>query len=70
MVVTVEYPGYSIYDEQPCELKMMRDGEQIIQFLTDCLDIPISDIVLMGSSMGSVVAMNLATVHPNVGMLV
>lgn len=70
MVVTVEYPGYSIYKGEPCESSIMRDAEQVIQFLTECLDVSINDIVLMGSSLGSVVAMNLAAMHPNVGMLV
>ena len=53
-VLAIEYPGYGLYKtSKPAEDKIKEDSEIIYDYLTKCIGIKESDIILFGRSMGS-----------------
>ena len=70
MVIAVEYPGYSISSGQPSELSLTKDAVSVFDFVVQHVGIPETDVVLMGSSLGTAVSINLAKHRPDFGMMV
>lgn len=53
-VMAIEYPGYGLYKtSKPNEDQIKLDAEIIYDYLTKCIGIRESDIILFGRSMGS-----------------
>lgn len=53
-VLAMEYPGYSIYKSQEAsEEAIIKDAEKMMRFLKDHLRISMSQILIMGRSIGS-----------------
>ena len=52
-MLTVEYPGYGVYDGSPSEDQICKDSITVYDFLTKVLKISESNISVMGRSMGS-----------------
>jgi len=52
-ILTVEYPGYGIYQGQPNEWKMCDDAVKVFDYLVNDLKIDNKNIFIMGRSMGS-----------------
>lgn len=70
MVVAVEYAGYSIYKADASEQRLVEDGQHAIDFIVHGLGIDRGDIILLGASLGSAVAVALAAKNPGLCMLV
>jgi len=62
-VLAVEYPGYGIYKSKDncCSEKIIKDSEAIYSFLTEMMNIPERNIILMGRCLGSGPAIHLAS---------
>jgi len=69
-IIAVEYPGYSIHEGNPSENAIFRDADQVLDFTVHRLGVPINEIILVGASMGSVVALYLASRNQDIGMLI
>lgn len=53
-VMAIEYPGYGLYKtSKPSEDQIKQDSVVIFDYLTQCVGINESDIILWGRSMGS-----------------
>ena len=53
-VLAVEYPGYGLYKNADADEGMIKEDALIIyDYLTQCVGIKESDIILFGRSMGS-----------------
>lgn len=54
-LIAMEYVGYSIYPstEEPSEVKIVKDGENLINFLHHIMDVPYKDIIIVGRSIGT-----------------
>jgi hypothetical protein len=53
-VLAVEYPGYGLYKTSKSnEEQIKQDSEIIYDYLTQCVGMRESDIILFGRSMGS-----------------
>lgn len=53
-VLAVEYPGYGLYKtSKPSEAQIKEDAEIVYNYLTKCVGINESDIILFGRSMGT-----------------
>lgn len=68
-VLIIDYRGYGKSDGSPSEDGLYRDGIAAYQFLTDQKNIPADDIVLLGRSLGSAVATEVASKFP-IGRLI
>lgn len=52
--MAIEYPGYGLYKtSKPSEQQIKEDAEIVYDYLTKCVGIKESDIILFGRSMGS-----------------
>jgi fermentation-respiration switch protein FrsA (DUF1100 family) len=62
-VMAIEYPGYGLYKtSKPNEQQMKEDALTVYEYLTQCVGIKESDIILFGRSMGTGPTSYLATV--------
>ena len=70
-VLAVEYPGYGIYrTEQADAITLMINAELVMQYLIEVKHYKAKDIILIGRSMGSGPACQLAVQYPSVSALV
>lgn len=67
-VLLPEYRGYGGNPGTPTEDGLYRDGEAALRWLTD-EHVPLGRIVLVGNSLGSGVATELASKHPVAGLV-
>lgn len=65
----VEYPGYGLYKGKCSSENILKDGEIVLEYLINELNIPSKRIVLMGRSVGSGPATYLASKY-DVGALI
>mmetsp|Transcript_30755 Transcript_30755/g.27956 ORF Transcript_30755/g.27956 Transcript_30755/m.27956 type:complete len:222 (+) Transcript_30755:33-698(+) len=68
-ILSVEYPGYSLYIGKPNANTILEDSEYVFNFITDEIGILPQDVILFGRSIGSGPATHLAARH-KVNMLV
>lgn len=69
-VVSVEYPGYGIYQSQKTsEENILQDADNIFDFFTDLLHVKESRVFLMGRSIGTGPACYLASRHKVAGLV-
>ncbi len=64
-----DYRGYGESEGAPSEAGLYRDSEAAYLYLRDSLGVPASRIVLFGHSLGSAVAVDLATRVPAAGLI-
>lgn len=70
-VIAVEYPGYGIYRTENADAEtLMTNAHLVMQYLIRVLHYSEKDIILMGRSMGSGPACELAVKYPSVSALV
>ena len=68
-VIAPEYRGYSGTGGVPTETGIERDGRSAYEYLTGTLHVPASRIVLFGWSLGSAVAVDVASRVPEAGVV-
>lgn len=59
-VLLVGYRGYGRSEGKPSELGIYADGEAALQYATDTLNFEMQNIFILGRSLGSAVAINMA----------
>lgn len=59
----VDYRGYGLGDGDPCLSAILEDGRAAWDYFTGEVGIPAERIVLLGRSMGSIPALELASAH-------
>ena len=70
-VLAMEYPGYGIYRSEQADAEtLMINAELVMQYLTEVQKYSPKDIILIGRSMGSGPACQLAYKYPLVSALV
>ena len=63
-ILAMEYPGYGIYKtEEPDADTIVINAHLVLQYLTQVLKYDLSDIILVGRSMGSGPACKLAAFY-------
>lgn len=60
-VLAIDYRGYGASSGEPSEAGFYEDGRSSVKFLTDQKHVPLNTIVLYGESIGTGVAVQLAT---------
>jgi uncharacterized protein len=68
-VLAVSYRGYGKSEGSPSEQGLYCDGRAAIKFLTDKQGIPLSRILLYGESLGTGVAVHMASEHAVGGLI-
>jgi fermentation-respiration switch protein FrsA (DUF1100 family) len=68
-LLAFDYRGYGESGGQPSEEGLYRDADAAYRYLRDALGVPPSRIVLFGHSLGSAVAVALATRVPAAGLV-
>jgi uncharacterized protein len=68
-LLAFDYRGYGESGGQPTEAGLYRDAEGAYRLLRDSLGVPPERIVLFGHSLGSAVAVELATRVPSAGLI-
>ena len=68
-IISIEYPGYGIYNGQPQEKDILEDSEKVINFLIKFGKWKEENIILFGRSIGSGPATHLASRY-SVGCLI
>ena len=68
-VLAVEYPGYGICPGTSTEEGIVANAEAAMQFATDTLGVPHSDILLFGRSLGTGPTIALATRYQTAGVI-
>jgi fermentation-respiration switch protein FrsA (DUF1100 family) len=68
-LLAFDYRGYGESGGQPSEEGLYRDADAAYRYLRDTLAVPPSRIVLFGHSLGSAVAVELATRVPAAGLV-
>jgi uncharacterized protein len=68
-VVTVEYRGFGGLDGVPTEASVTEDARQGYRFVREALRVPTDRLVIYGWSLGSAVAVNLASEVPARGIV-
>ena len=65
-ILVVEYPGHGVYyTSQSSELKIKQDAVIVYDYLTQCVGLKESDIIVMGNSLGTGPTSYLASIrHP------
>lgn len=63
-VLLVGYRGYGGNEGYPSEEGLYSDARAYIKFLTDEKNIPVEDVILYGESLGTGVAVQIATEYP------
>jgi fermentation-respiration switch protein FrsA (DUF1100 family) len=70
-VIAMEYPGYGIYKTEESDAeKIMLNAHLVFQYLTKVLKYKLSDIILIGRSMGSGPACTLAAKYKDIPALI
>jgi fermentation-respiration switch protein FrsA (DUF1100 family) len=69
-VLMIDYRGYGKSDGVPSERGLYADAEAGLQWLTSERGLPVGQIVLLGKSLGSAVAIELATRHQFAALIV
>lgn len=69
-ILAVDYRGYGESDGSPSEAGLYRDARAAYEYLRDSLGVPPPRIVIYGHSLGSAVAIELATEVPAAGLMV
>lgn len=69
-VLLAGYRGFGGNEGRPSEQGFYKDARAYISFLTDERDVPLSDIVLYGESIGSGPAVQMATEYPDAAALI
>jgi fermentation-respiration switch protein FrsA (DUF1100 family) len=69
-VLAVDYRGYGQSGDKPSEVGLYRDADAAYAYLTDTLHVPPSRVVIYGYSLGSAVAIDLASRVPAAGLIV
>jgi pimeloyl-ACP methyl ester carboxylesterase len=62
-VLLYDYPGYGKSSGRPSEAGCYAAGEAALQWLNNDQRVPVSEIILVGESMGGAIAVELATRH-------
>ena len=68
-IISIEYPGYGIYNGQPQEKDILEDSEKVINFLIKFGKWKEENIILLGRSIGSGPATHLATKYSIAGLI-
>lgn len=68
-IFAFDYRGYGESEGAPSEAGVYRDAEAAYHYLTDTLGVPPARIILFGHSLGSAVAVELATRVPAAGLI-
>jgi predicted esterase len=68
-VLVVEYPGYSIYEGTPSEETLFEDARGILEFATNDMSFEPSNIILFGRSLGSGMAVYMASLKQYAGLI-
>ena len=68
-VIAPEYRGYSGTGGVPTEAAVERDGRSAYDYLVRTLHVPSSQIVIFGWSLGSAIAVDLASHVPSAGVI-
>lgn len=63
-VISVEYPGYSIYPGEPSEQSVIDDAVYVYDFLTQVIGVDPAAIYTAGRSLGTFFATSLAARRP------
>lgn len=69
-IFAVDYRGYGQSEGEPSEAGLYLDADAAYEYLRQNLRVPAKDIVIFGSSLGSCVAINLATSADAAGIIV
>jgi fermentation-respiration switch protein FrsA (DUF1100 family) len=69
-IFAVDYRGYGQSEGEPSEAGLYLDADAAYEYLRQNLRVPAKNIVIFGTSLGSCVAINLATSADAAGMIV
>jgi pimeloyl-ACP methyl ester carboxylesterase len=70
-VLVMEYPGYGLYTQESASAELISENSKlVIEFLINTLGYEERDIILIGRSMGSGPACEMASLFTNVAALV
>ena len=69
-VIAIEYQGYSISGGVASEENLTEDALCVFDFLVHHIGIAPSEIILIGSSLGTAICINVAEKREDVGMMV
>jgi fermentation-respiration switch protein FrsA (DUF1100 family) len=69
-LLAFDYRGYGESGGSPGEQGLYRDGDAAYRYLREVRGVPAERIVLFGHSLGSAVAIELASRHPAAGLIV
>jgi fermentation-respiration switch protein FrsA (DUF1100 family) len=69
-LLAFDYRGYGESDGAPSEAGLYRDADAAYRYLTEDLGVPAERIVIFGHSLGSAVAIDLASRVPSAGLIV
>src|SRR5438128_2622877 len=62
-VLLYDYPGYGKSSGRPSEGRCYAAGDAALQWLIEGQGVPVSEVILVGESMGGAIAVELATRH-------
>lgn len=64
-MIAMEYCGYSIYEwyKNPTQKLIVQDAENLVQFVNQIMGVSLSDIIIMGRSIGTGVACQISSRH-------
>ena len=65
-VIIYDYPGFGSSTGTPCQASVNRTAERVFEFATNTLQIPKSNVTLIGHSLGTGPTLKLAVKHPEV----
>lgn len=68
-VMSMEYPGYSVYQGAPSEAQILEDSEALMKFIIDIFKMPAHKIFVIGRSIGSGPAIHIASLFNLGGLL-
>lgn len=68
-MLLVEYPGYGICPGECSEEALWRVAQAALKFVTETLQWPLEDVIIMGRSLGAAPALRLATKHACHGLI-
>ena len=68
-LLTFDYRGYGESGGQPTEAGVYRDANAAYAYLRDSLDVPAERVLIFGHSLGSAVAVDLASRVPSGGLI-
>ena len=68
-VLLFDYRGYGLSEGRPTEEGLYRDADAAYMYLTETLSVEHDDIMVIGNSLGSAVAVDLAVRRPVAGLV-